>query len=80
MDICICRAESLCWSPETIRTLLTSYTPIQNKKLKKKKKHLTHHTQGRHDCLRMTSQIEDHWRQLPANSQCQEELRRHPRK
>ena len=26
-------AESLCCSPETTTTLLTSYTPIQNKKL-----------------------------------------------
>jgi len=33
-------AESLCYSPETITTLLIGYTPIQNKnfKLKKKKK------------------------------------------
>ena len=31
---CICTAESLCCSPETITTLLISYTPIQNKKLK----------------------------------------------
>ena len=30
-------AESLCCSPETITTLLTVYTPEQNKKLKKKK-------------------------------------------
>ena len=28
-------AGSLCYSPETITTLLISYTPIQNKKLKK---------------------------------------------
>ena len=26
------------WAPKTITTLLTGYTPIQNKKLKKKKK------------------------------------------
>ena len=32
MDICICMAESLHGSPETIKILLTSYTPIQNKK------------------------------------------------
>ena len=33
-------AESLCHAPETIRTLLTGYTPIQNKKLKRRiKKH-----------------------------------------
>ena len=44
MDTCICMAESFCSSPETIRTLLISYTPIQSKKLKlgkrlKKKNH-----------------------------------------
>ena len=33
-----CMAESLCCSPETITTLLISYTPIQNKKFKKKSK------------------------------------------
>ena len=32
---CICLAESLGCSPETITTLLTDYTPLQNKKLKK---------------------------------------------
>ena len=37
MDTCICMAESLRCSPETITTLLIDYTPIQNKKLKKKK-------------------------------------------
>ena len=32
MDTCICiLAESLCFSPETITTLLINYTPIQNK-------------------------------------------------
>ena len=36
MDVCICMAESLCCSPETITTLLISYIPIQNKKFKKK--------------------------------------------
>ena len=30
MDACICMAESLRCSPETITTLLISYTPIQN--------------------------------------------------
>ena len=30
MDTCICTAESLCCSPETITTLLIDYTPIQN--------------------------------------------------
>ena len=34
-DTCICMAESLCCSPETITTLLIGYTPIKNKKLKK---------------------------------------------
>ena len=35
-DTCLCMAESLHSSPETITTLLTCYTSIQNKKLKKK--------------------------------------------
>ena len=34
MDTCICMAESFHCSPETTTTLLISYTPIQNKKLK----------------------------------------------
>ena len=38
MDTCIGMAESLCCSPETITTLLISYIPIQNIKLKKNKK------------------------------------------
>ena len=38
MDTCICMAESLCCPPETITTFLISYTPTQNKNLKKKKK------------------------------------------
>ena len=33
MDTCICLAESLCCSPETITKLLIGYTAIQNKKL-----------------------------------------------
>ena len=32
MDTCVCMVESLCCSPETTTTLLTSYTPGQNKK------------------------------------------------
>ena len=32
IDTCICRAESLCRSPEAIKILLTGCTPIQNKK------------------------------------------------
>jgi len=38
MDTGICMTESFLCSPETITTLLSSYTPIQNKKLKKNKK------------------------------------------
>ena len=34
MDTCICMAESLPCSPETITTLLISYTLIQNKQFK----------------------------------------------
>ena len=30
MDLCICMAASLDYSPETITTLLIGYTPIQN--------------------------------------------------
>ena len=33
MDTCICMADSLTCSPETITTWLITYTPIQNKKL-----------------------------------------------
>ena len=36
METCICVAESLCCSPETITILLISYTLIQKKKFKKK--------------------------------------------
>ena len=36
MDTCICLTESLCCPPKTITTLLADYTPIQNKKFKKK--------------------------------------------
>ena len=35
-DTCICVAESLRCPPETITTLLISYTPTQNKKFKKR--------------------------------------------
>ena len=38
MDTCICVAESLCCSPETITMMLISYMPIQNKKTNNKKK------------------------------------------
>ena len=38
MDTCICMAESLHCLTETIATLLIGYAPIQNKKLKRKKK------------------------------------------
>ena len=37
MDTCIGMAESLCCPPETITTLLTGYTPIQNKKFNLKR-------------------------------------------
>ena len=36
MDTCTCMAESLRYSPDTITTLLTGYTTIQNKKFKKR--------------------------------------------
>ena len=35
MDTCICMAESLCCAPETITTLIISYTLLQNKKVLK---------------------------------------------
>ena len=38
MDTCICMAESLHCSRETITSLLIDYTPVQNKKLKKIKR------------------------------------------
>ena len=38
IDTCMCMAESLRCSPETITTLLISYTLIQNKKFKIMKK------------------------------------------
>ena len=34
MDTCICMAEFLCCSPETITTWLIGYTPTQNEKFK----------------------------------------------
>ena len=40
-DTCTCMVESLRGPPETITTLLISYIPTQNKKLKKKKKKRT---------------------------------------
>ena len=39
-DTCICMAESLHYSPETITILLIGYNPIQNKKFKLKKNFL----------------------------------------
>ena len=38
MDTCISMAEFLCCVPESIKTLLIGYTPIQNKKFNIKKK------------------------------------------
>ena len=40
MDTCISMAESLCCAPEAMTTLLTGYTPIENKQLKNKFKKL----------------------------------------
>ena len=37
MDTCICMAESLGCSPETITILLVRHTPMQNRMFKKKK-------------------------------------------
>ena len=37
MDTCICMAESLRCSPETITTLLIGYTQTQDKQFKRKK-------------------------------------------
>ena len=34
MDTCVCLAESPCCSAKTVTSLLTCYTPIQNKKVK----------------------------------------------
>ena len=49
-DACICRAESLCCSPETLTTLLTGYTSLQNvfgvKKIKTNKKNLSFSKSG----------------------------------
>ena len=48
MDTCICMAVSLCCPPETIRTLLISYAPMQSKKFFfKKTRHLFHHLKNR---------------------------------
>ena len=41
MDTNVCVVEALWGPPETIATLLISYTPIQNKKLKIKRNQLT---------------------------------------
>ena len=41
MDTCICIAESVLCPPETITTLLISYTPIQNVTKKKRKESLS---------------------------------------
>ena len=29
METCMCMAESLCWPPEAVTTLLISYNPIK---------------------------------------------------
>ena len=46
MDTCICMAESLHCSTETITSLLTGHTAIHNKKLKKKKIYMHHNIQS----------------------------------
>ena len=46
MDTCICVAESLRYSHETVTTLITGYTPIQNKKFKKKKENTMNKNQN----------------------------------
>ena len=48
MDTCVCMAESLPCSPETITTLLIGYNPIQNKKFfyKRKKSIVTEDMNG----------------------------------
>ena len=38
IDTCVCMVEFIRCSPETITTLLTGNTPVQNKKLKEKKR------------------------------------------
>ena len=38
-DTCICMAESLRCSPETVPTLSTGYPPVQNEKFKKMQKY-----------------------------------------
>ena len=45
MNTCIYMTESLHCSPEITTTLLISYTPIQNKKFKVKKKFKTYFSQ-----------------------------------
>ena len=36
IDTSIGMVESICYSPETVKTLLISYTPVQNKMFKEK--------------------------------------------
>ena len=42
----MCMAESLCYSPESVTTLLIDYTPTQNTKLKEKKKRRSRWNEG----------------------------------
>ena len=44
VNTCICMAEPLYCSLETVTTLSISYTPIQNKKLKKESEKTTQKT------------------------------------
>ena len=39
MGTCICMIESLGCAPETITTLLVSYTPMHNKRFFKRRRH-----------------------------------------
>ena len=52
MDTCICTAESLRCSPETISVLLIGYPPVQNKRLCLKKKMWYIHTVGYYSAIK----------------------------
>ena len=56
LNTCMCMAESLCSSPETI-TLLISYTPIQYKKFKKKKKKVIQRRSHREEAEKEESDV-----------------------
>ena len=56
MDTCICTAESLRCSPETISVLLIGYPPVQNKRLCLKKKMWYIHTVGYYSAIKNEAQ------------------------